>query len=372
MNIPFLTIKASYRGLKVELDAAYRRVMKSGWFLLGEETIAFEQEFALYCETKHCVAVSNGLDALQLLLRAMEIGVGDEVIVPAHTFIATWLAVSNVGAKPVPVEPNTKTYNIDVHGIERAITKRTKAIMPVHLYGQPADMDPILKLAKSHGLKVIEDNAQAQGARYKGRRTGGLGDAAAASFYPGKNLGAFGDAGAITTNNDQLAKQVRLLRNYGSEVKYKHELMGVNSRMDELQAAFLREKLKHLDDWNKKRKEIASLYLAELSDMSPTVILPSVPAWAEPVWHLFVIRHQKRERLQKHLARQGIETIIHYPIPPHLSKAYQSAKLLQPDLPISEKISSENLSIPCNPFLNKSDQKRIINSLRIFTKKENK
>lgn len=368
MTIPFLDLRSGYQEVQAEFDAAYRRVMDSGWVLLGEETKALEQEFARYCEAKHCVAVGNGLDALQLVLRAWEIGPGDEVILPAHTFIATWMAVSNVGAKPVPVEPDPKTYNIDVQGIERAITKRTKAIMPVHLYGQPVDMDPILELAQKHGLKVIEDNAQAQGARYKGRRTGGLGHAAGTSFYPGKNLGAFGDAGAVTTNDEKLAERVRLLRNYGSKLKYQHELTGVNSRIDELQAAFLGVKLKYLDAWNRRRQEIASLYLAELSDLGPVVTLPSVPAWAEPVWHLFVIRHPKRDQLQKHLADQGVQTIIHYPIPAHLSGAYQSAGLAKGSLPICEKISDEVLSLPIGPHLSKEQARLVVKSIKELCK----
>ena len=365
MTIPFLDLRSGYQELQAEFDAAYRRVMNSGWVLLGEETKALEQEFARYCEVRHCIAVGNGLDALQLVLRAWEIGPGDEVIVPAHTFIATWMAVSSVGAKPIPVEPDSKTYNIDVQRIEKAITKRTKAIMPVHLYGQPADMDPILELAQKYGLKVIEDNAQAQGARYKGKKTGGLGHAAGTSFYPGKNLGAFGDAGAITTNEDKLAQRVRLLRNYGSQVKYQHELMGLNSRIDELQAALLRVKLRKLDAWNQRRQEIASIYLKELSGLSPAVTLPSVPAWAEPVWHLFVIRHPKRDQLQKHLADHGIQTIIHYPIPAHLSGAYQSAGFGKGSLPICEGISDEVLSLPIGPHVKEEALQRVTKEIEL-------
>jgi len=371
MKIPFLDIHAGYLELKDGFDAAYHRVMDSGWVLLGEETRAFEAEFAAYGETKHCVAVGNGLDALQLVLRAWEIGPGDEVIVPAHTFIATWLAVSNVGARPVPVEPDEAACNIDPERIEAAITPRTKAIIPVHLYGQPADMDPVMALAEKHGLKVLEDNAQALGARYKGRRTGSLGHAAAASFYPGKNLGAFGDAGAVTTGDDNLADRVRMLRNYGSTVKYRHELTGLNSRIDELQAAFLRVKLRHLDQWNARRKSLASLYLSHLpaavsvrrgglrlSDLSSQIfsvsgfqLLPSVLPWADSVWHLFVIRHSQRDALQKHLAGQGIQTIIHYPVPPHLSGAYAGMGFKRGDFPIAEKLAGEVLSLPIGPHL---------------------
>jgi dTDP-4-amino-4,6-dideoxygalactose transaminase len=351
MKVPFLDIKASYLELKDELDAAYHRVMDSGWVLLGQETEALEQEFAAYCEAKHCVAVGNGLDALQLVLRAWDIGPGDEVIVPAHTFIATWLAVSNVGATPVSVEPDEKTYNIDVSRIEAAITSRTKAVIPVHLYGQPADMDPIMELANRHQFKVLEDNAQAQGARYKGRRTGALGHAAATSFYPGKNLGAFGDAGAITTNNDDLAERVRMLRNYGSKVKYQHEFAGMNSRIDELQAAFLRVKLRKLDEWNDRRTKIAKFYLSNLTHSTPLLSLPSEDKSTDPVWHLFVVRHPQRDELRHYLADHNVETLIHYPVPAHASRAYNARYKHQPALPTAEFLSRTVLSLPIGPHL---------------------
>ena len=367
MKIPFLDIKASYLELKDEFDAAYHRVMDSGWVLLGEETEGFEAEFAEYCGTKHCVSVGNGLDALRLVLQAWDVGPGDEVIVPSHTFIASWLAVSALGATPVPVEPSEATYNIDPERIEAAITSRTKAIMPVHLYGQPADMDPIMELAAKHNLKVVEDNAQAQGARYKGRMTGALGHAAATSFYPGKNLGAFGDAGAVTTNDDELADCVRMLRNYGSKVKYQHELSGLNSRIDELQAAFLRVKLRHLDEWNTRRKKIADLYLSQLSFLSPQLVLPFVPEWADPVWHLFVVRHPERDELQKHLADQGIQTIIHYPIPSYLSGAYGSLGLKRGAFPIAEKISNEVLSLPISPHHANAEVAAVVAALEAFS-----
>jgi dTDP-4-amino-4,6-dideoxygalactose transaminase len=376
MKVPFLDIKASYLELKDEFDAAYHRVMDSGWVLLGQETEALEREFAAYCEAQHCIAVGNGLDALQLVLRAWDIGPRDEVIVPSHTFIATWLAVSNVGATPIPVEPNEKTYNIDVSRIEAAITPRTKAIIPVHLYGQPADMDPIMALAAKHGLKVLEDNAQAQGARYKGKRTGGLGHAAATSFYPGKNLGAFGDAGAVTTNDDELADKVRMLRNYGSKVKYRHELAGVNSRIDELQAAFLRVKLAHLDEWNARRKKIAALYLSRwpaavsaslrLSTPNPQLTLPFVPEWADPVWHLFVVRHPKRDALQKHLEESGVQTLIHYPVPAHLSGAYRYLGTSKGTLALCEALSNELLSIPIGPQMSEIEADYIVESAAPF------
>lgn len=376
--IPFLELKPGYIELKDEFDEAYHRVMDSGWVLLGKELEAFEEEFAAFCETKFCVGVANGLDALHLVLRAWDIGPGDEVIVPSNTYIASWLAVSYAGATPVPVEPDPITYNIDPARIEEAITSRTKAIMPVHLYGQPADMDPIMAIAEKHGLRVIEDNAQAQGARYKGRLTGGLGHAAGTSFYPGKNLGAFGDAGGITTNDPELAERVRTLRNYGSKVKYHHDMQGINSRMDELQAAFLRVKLRHLNDWNARRANLAAAYSTALADYSSQLfsvsgfqLLPAVPEWASPVWHLFVIRHPQRDALQKHLANHGIGTQIHYPIPPHLSGAYAPKKLksekaekLKKDLPfqdfsvsafqhlpLAEQLASEVLSLPIGPHV---------------------
>ena len=348
MKVPFLELKPTYLELKPEFDAAYHRVMDSGWYLLGGELESFEAEFAAYCGTRYCIGVANGLDALHLIVRAYGIGPGDEVIVPSHTFIATWLAVSYAGATPVPVEPDPLTYNLDPARIEAAITSRTKAIMPVHLCGQPADMDPINALAQRHGLKVIEDSAQAQGARYKGRCTGSLGDAAGHSFYPGKNLGAFADAGAVTTNDADLADRVRTLRNYGSKQKYHYETQGLNSRLDELQAAFLRVKLRHLEEWNARRMAIAHQYLATLHPLDSGLVLPTVAPWASPVWHLFVIRHPQRDALQQHLAAKGVQTIIHYPVPPHLTDAYPAPV---PALPIAEQLANEVLSLPIGPHL---------------------
>jgi len=362
-KIPFLDLKQPYLELKDELDSAYQRVMESGWYILGKEVEAFEAEFAEYCGVQHCIGVGNGLDALHLILRAMDIGEGDEVIVPSNTFIATWLAVSYAGATPVPVEPDEKTYNIDPKRIEKAITEKTKAIMLVHLYGQPADMDPILEIAAKYHLKVIEDAAQAHGARYKGKRTGGLGDAAGFSFYPGKNLGALGDGGAVTTNDDALAARVRQLCNYGSQIKYTHEFKGFNSRLDEMQAAFLMVKLRKLDDWNERRKVIADMYLTGLADLSD-LTLPYVPDWAEPVWHLFVVRTSKRVQLSKYLEEQGIQTLIHYPVPPHKQGAYQELSHLS--LPVSEMIHREVLSLPMGPSLDKSYVQYIINSFKKF------
>jgi dTDP-4-amino-4,6-dideoxygalactose transaminase len=365
MNVPFLNLKAPYSELGDEMDAAFRRVMESGWFIMGAELDAFESEFAAYCGAQHCVGVGNGLDALHLILRAMNIGPGDEVIVPANTYIATWLAVTYAGATPVPVEPDARTYNLDPARIEDAVTERTKAVMPVHLYGQCADMDAINEVASRQGLQVIEDAAQAQGARYKGRRAGSLADAAGFSFYPGKNLGALGDAGAITTNDAALADRLRVLRNYGSRVKYYNEEKGFNSRLDDLQAALLRVKLRKLDEWNQRRKQVALRYLQELEG-TPDLILPYVPAWAEPVWHLFVVRHPSRDRLQKDLADKGIGTLIHYPLPPHLQEAYVELGLAAGAFPLSEDMAREVLSLPMGPHLSGAEVDHVITHLANF------
>ena len=359
MRVPFLDLHASYRELQSDLDAAYKRIMGSGWYVLGQELASFESEFSAYCETKHCIGVANGLDALHLILKAMEIGPGDEVIVPANTFIATWLAVTYAGATPVPVEPDEHTFNIDPRRIPAAITRRTKAIMPVHLYGQPADMDNINEIARNHGLKVIEDAAQAHGARYRGRRAGSLSDAAGFSFYPGKNLGAMGDGGAVVTNDDSLADTVRTLRNYGSTVKYDHRLKGFNSRLDELQAAFLRVKLTRLDAWNQRRAAIAEQYLHGLQEAAG-LFLPFVPSWAFPVWHLFVVRHSRRVALQQRMLDAGIATLIHYPIPPHLAGAYADIGLHPGTLPVTENMSSTLLSLPIGPHMPDPDVQTVI------------
>ncbi len=358
MSVPFLDLGAAYLELKDDLDAAYHRVMDSGWFILGKEVEAFEREFAAYCEAAHCVGVGNGLEALHLILRAYGIGPGDEVIVPANTYIATWLAVSYAGATPIPVEPDARTYNLDPALIEAAITPATRAILPVHLYGQPADMDPIKALASRYGLKVIEDAAQAHGARYHGRRVGGLGDAAGFSFYPGKNLGALGDGGAVVTNDADLAERVRVLRNYGSRVKYHNEVKGFNSRLDELQAALLRVKLPVLDAWNERRRAAAARYLDGLAGSE--LGLPYVPKWAEPVWHLFVVRHPQRDALQQRLQQAGIGTMIHYPIPPHLQPAYAELGYGAGAFPISEAIHREVLSLPMGPQLTAAQQGRVL------------
>lgn len=365
MRVPFLDLKATYMELKDELDSAYRRVMDSGWYILGDEVAAFEAEFAAYLGVKHCIGVGNGLEALHLILRAYDIGAGDEVIVPANTYIATWLAVSYAGAVPVPVEPDPSTRNIDPAKIEAAISPRTRAIMPVHLYGMPADMDPIREIASRYNLKIIEDAAQAHGAAYKGRKAGSLGDAAGWSFYPSKNLGAFGDGGAITTSEDELADRVRTLRNYGSRVKYLNEVKGFNSRLDPLQAAFLRVKLKYLDAWNARRASLAREYYEQWKEI-PELELPNVPEWADPCWHLFVIRHPRRDALQKHLQEHWVDTLIHYPIPPYCSGAYQDAPFAKRDFPISDVLADTVLSLPIGPHLSKTEQKQVVDAVLCF------
>jgi dTDP-4-amino-4,6-dideoxygalactose transaminase len=368
MNIPFLELKPTYLELKDELDAAYQRVMDSGWFLLGRELETFESEFARYCGVRHCLGVGNGLDAIHLILRGYGIGPGDEVIVPSHTFIATWLGVTFAGATPVPVEVNPQTYNLDPQRIEAAINSRTKAILPVHLYGQPADMEPILEIARHHQLKVVEDAAQAHGARYKGGQVGGLGEAAAFSFYPGKNLGAFSDGGAVTTNDAELAGRVRALRNYGSKVKYVNDFKGINSRLDELQSAFLRTKLSRLDEWNKRRQVLAEFYIRELGGLDG-LQLPVRSGGAESVWHLFVIRHPKRDLLQKRLADAGIGTLVHYPVPPHLSKAYAERNIPRGGLLIAENLAATVLSLPMGPHLRPEQAECVVAAVKDAVRK---
>ncbi len=349
MTIPFLDLKTGCDALRPQLDAAYHRVMDSGCFILGPELEAFESEFAAYCRASHCIGVGNGLDALYLILRALEIGPGDEVLVPTNTFIATWLAVSQTGATPVGVEPDPGTHNLDPARLEAALTPRTRAIMPVHLYGQPADMVPILAFAQEHNLAVIEDAAQAHGARYQGRPVGTFGIAAGFSFYPGKNLGALGDGGAVVTQDAALAEKIRKLRNYGSTQKYVHDVAAVNSRLDELQAAFLRVRLGVLDDWNRHRRSVAEQYIQRLSSV-PDIQVPHILPEVESVWHLFVIRSADREALQAYLTQQGIQTLIHYPTPPHRQGAYRASHGHQ-SYPVAENLSREILSLPMGPHL---------------------
>jgi dTDP-4-amino-4,6-dideoxygalactose transaminase len=362
VKIPFLDLGAAYRELKSEIDVAVGRVLESGWYILGPEVEAFEADWAHYCEAQHAVGVANGLDALTLALRALDIGPGDEVIVPSNTYIATWLAVSGVGATPVPVEPDPATYNIDPARIEAAITPRTRAILPVHLYGQPADLDPILDIARRHQLRVIEDAAQAHGARYKGRRIGAHGDIVCWSFYPGKNLGALGDAGAVTTNHAALAARVALLRNYGSRQKYVNEEAGVNSRLDPIQAAVLRVKLGVLNDWTARRRAVAAAYAEELRDSGLT--LPHVPDWAEPAWHLYVVRSPNRDALQAKLTEAGVGTLVHYPIPPHMQQAYAGMGIAPEALPLAVQLADEVLSLPIGPQLDLGHVDQVISSIK--------
>jgi dTDP-4-amino-4,6-dideoxygalactose transaminase len=353
---PFLDLQAGYLELKAEIDSTITRFLDGGCYILGRELEAFEMEFAHYCESEHAIGVANGLDALQMSLIAMGVGPGDEVIVPSNTFIASWLAISQCGAKPVPVEPNPHTFNLNPNLIEPLITPRTKVIIAVHLYGQAADLDAIHEIAAPHGIKILEDAAQAHGARYNGRRIGGLSDAVAWSFYPGKNLGAFGDGGAVTTNNSELNIKLRTLRNYGSRMKYIHEVRGMNSRLDPLQAAILRVKLRYLDEWNARRSAIADLYLSSI--LAPRVTLPEIPTWADPVWHLFVIRHPDRDSLQQALLKEGVQTLIHYPLSPYRQSAYGN-DFSGVEYPIADSLSGTVLSLPMGPHLTLENAKKV-------------
>jgi dTDP-3-amino-3,4,6-trideoxy-alpha-D-glucose transaminase len=360
--VPFVNLAADHADIRSELDAAARRVLDSSWFILGRELQQFEAVFAAYCQAPHCLGVGNGLDALHLILRGYGIGAGDEVIVPSHTFIATWLAVSQAGAQPVPVEPDPATGNIDATRLAAAITERTRAVIAVHLYGQPADMDGLRTAIFNRDIKLIEDAAQAHGARYKGRCVGSLGDAAAFSFYPTKNLGALGDGGAIVTHDDKLAAAIRRLRNYGSDKKYHHDVAGWNSRLDEIQAAFLSAKLAHLDRWNDNRRDAARTYIDGLTDL-PELRLPLVPDWAQPVWHLFVVRCAQRDQLQAHLLNRGIETAIHYPVPPHLQGAYRDVAAANEPWSLACDWSRDALSLPMWPGV---PAKTVVSAVREF------
>jgi len=364
MHIPFADFEPMHREIEAEILDKFREVYGKNWFIKGEEVKKFEEEFAAFCNVKHCVGCGNGLDALYLILRGYDIGAGDEVIVPSNTFIATSLAVTYAGAMPVFVEPDISTYTIDVNLIEKAITKKTKAIMAVHLYGQSADMDAINFIAKKYNLKVIEDAAQAHGALYKGKKTGSLGDAAGFSFYPGKNLGALGDAGAVVTNDTQLAEKIRTIGNYGSSKKYHNEYKGVNSRLDEMQAAFLRIKLKKLEEWNEARRKVAKRYNTEINN--PSVVLPSESPYSRHVWHVFAIRTPVRDEMKEYLAEKGIETLIHYPIPIHMQQAYRDLNLPKGSFPLAEKISGEVLSLPMWYGMSDSEIDYVIQAVNSF------
>lgn len=366
--VAFQDLKSPHEELRSDLDAALARVAHSGWYIGGPEVERFEANFAAYTKASHCIGVANGLDALHLALRAMGVGPGNEVIVGSNNYIATWLAVSMAGATPVAVEPDPRTHNLDPARIEAAITPRTRVILPTHLYGQPADLDPILELARAHGLRVLEDAAQAHGARYKGRRVGAHGDAVAWSFYPTKNLGALGDAGAVTTDDPDLAARVRVLGNYGSEKRYVNEIKGFNSRLDPMQAAILGVKLGHLDEWNARRTSIAARYLDGLADTG--VELPHVPNWADPAWHLFVVQTARRADLIDALGGVGIQTLIHYPIPPHRQGAYADMALPAGSFPIAERLADEVLSLPIGPHMTGEQVDAVIDGVSSWARKQ--
>ena len=364
MKFPFLEPREAYFELKEEIDSAISRVLLSGTYILGHELEAFEEEWASYCEARFAVGVGSGLDALILALRALDIGEGDEVVVPSTTFVATWLAVRAVGAKLVPVEPDPVTCNIDCNRIEAAITTATKVLLPVHLYGQPVDLDPILALAKKYNLFVIEDAAQAHGARYKDRRIGAHGDIVCWSFYPGKNLGAIGDAGAITTNLPDAARRLLLLRNYGSSQKYAHDLAGWNSRMDPIQAAVLRVKLRVLDEWNSRRANLARIYSAMI--VRSDLFVPHSIPFVTSSWHLYVLRSRRRDELQMYLNSLGISTLIHYPIAPHQQRVFNSLGFTDDEFPLASSIANEVLSIPIGPHLNSAGAITIAEAINSF------
>ena len=365
MNILFASFVPMHEEIRQGLDAAFKKVVDKSYFIQGEECEKFEEEYAAYCGTKYCVGVATGLDAIYLILKALDIKAGDEVIVPSNTYIATALAVSFTGATPVFVEPVIDTYNIDVTRIEEKITEKTKAIIAVHLQGRAADMDAINAIAKKYGLYVLEDAAQAHGARYKGQKVGALSDAAAWSFYPGKNLGALGDGGCITTNDKQIADKVRALGNYGSDYKYHHIYQGTNSRLDEMQAAFLRVKLPHLDKWNEARRRIAEAYLAGITN--PLIKLPlATSADYEHIYHVFVIRCDRRDELEKYLKDNGIGTVKHYPVPMHLQKAYEELHIQEGELPIAEEISKTVLSIPMYYGMTDEEVEYVIDKINEF------
>ncbi|MBL7217731.1 MAG: DegT/DnrJ/EryC1/StrS family aminotransferase [Desulfobacteraceae bacterium] len=366
MKIPFLDLKKTYLELKEEIDNAVEGVLKGGWYILGENVRRFEEEFAAYCGCRYCVGVGSGMGALELLLKAYGVGPGSEVIVPANTYIATALAVSNMGAKPVLVEPDEKTCNIDPSKIEEVITSKTSAVLAVHLYGQPADMNKIRVICQTHGLKLFEDAAQAHGATHFGIKAGGLGDAAGFSFYPGKNLGAFGDAGAVITDDPEVAEYIRMARDYGSEKKYYNRIKGVNSRLDEIQAAVLRVKLRHLDEWNRRRSAVAQIYFDKLEDWDEELVLPHIGEGNTHVWHLFTVRSTRRDKLSAYLEKRGIGTLIHYPVPLYSQTAYKEMNDLKENYPISNSISEQILSLPIGPHLSKEALEYVCTVVNLF------
>ncbi|CAG0948077.1 UDP-2-acetamido-2-deoxy-ribo-hexuluronate aminotransferase [Anaerolineae bacterium] len=364
MTIPLVDLKAQYATIKPEIDAAMSRIVTNTSFILGKEVAEFEKNFAAFSRVQHCVGTDSGTAALHLALLICDVKPGDEVITTTHTFIATAEVISLTGAKPVFVDIDPRTYNIDPNAIERAITPRTKALLPVHLYGQPAEMDAILEIARKHNLRVIEDAAQAHGAEYRGKRAGSMGDVACFSFYPGKNLGAYGDAGALVTNNQELADRARMLRDHGRRSKYEHQIVGYGYRLDALQAAILGAKLPHLDAWNARRREIADLYTELLTNAD--VVTPYVPPYITPIYHIYCIRHQNRDGLLKHLKARGIEAGIHYPIPLHLQPVYANLGYQVGAFPNTEKAAKEILSLPMYPELTNAQVQQIVDAVREF------
>jgi len=364
MTIPFLSFAPANAVIKNDIQAAFEAFFDTGWYVLGEKVKQFEKDYAAFNQVAHCIGVSNGLDALHIALKTLGIGPGDEVIVPSNTYIATALAVSYVGATPVFVEPDIRTYNLDPANVAAAITPRTKAIMPVHLYGQACEMTGIMAIAEKHGLFVVEDNAQSQGAAWQGKLTGSWGHINGTSFYPGKNLGALGDAGAVTTNDAALAEKAAVLRNYGSQKKYYNEVIGHNMRLDEVQAAFLSIKLRHLPEWTRQRQEIAGWYNEALAGI-PDLILPEVADGATHVYHLYVVRHPQRNQLQQHLTEAGVGTLIHYPVPPHLQEAYSHLGFKKGAFPIAEEIANTCLSLPMWPGMGREMVERVAKSISV-------
>lgn len=366
MSIPFLDVKQTYLELKDEIDAALGNVLAGGWYILGNNVRLFEEEFAAYCGCRYCIGVGNGMEALELMLKACGIGPGDDVIVPANTYIATVLAVSNVGAHPVLVEPDPETFNIDAKGVSKALAGTTKAVLAVHLYGQTAAMEGLQRLCSEHGLMLLEDAAQAHGATHFGTRAGALGNAAGFSFYPGKNLGAFGDAGAVTTSDPSIAEYVRRARNYGSDRKYHNIIKGTNSRLDEMQAAVLSVKLRHLDEWNRRRSAIADVYLSGLQPRGEDLVLPHTAEGNGHAWHIFPVRTARRAELIAHLTDKGVGTLIHYPVPPYRQPAYSELYNLRDSFPVTDAISAQIISLPMGPHLSLEEANEVCDAVNSF------